>query len=453
MKNRKHVRRIKRLALVCTLCTVILIVSTYAWFVGMKTVNVSSFNVEIAATEGLSLSLNGKYFAESVSINSDNYKYDATKVETEQKENYIYNGSTNTWGGNGLVPVSTIGKINTTSSRLIMYEKGSITVTDGGYRLMASEVANHTVADNVEEGTGFVAFDLFVKNLSGNAYYPEFNKLNEEAIYLTRESAVKVVTVGSDKQDKTGIENSVRVAFAQIGRVAAEKPDNLSDTKYATKVETIQKLTCANAENTDATKSTGLCGRDATIWEPNDTKHVQNAIEWYNKSCKGRTGSTVSGTTAAYSGSCGAVSDGSAVTTYAIGEEIKNDHNNEVDVYDGATLNGYANTTSGTSGASFTPLHAMNYFTDTEKMQTGLQRPEFISLAPNSITKIRVYIFLEGQDVDNYDFASLGKTITVNFGLTKERFFEGDIPGYDGPTSVTKGDQTITVPTTAGEQS
>ena len=57
MKNRKHARRIKRLALICTLCTVILVVSTYAWFVGMKTVNVSTFDVQIAATDGLSLSL------------------------------------------------------------------------------------------------------------------------------------------------------------------------------------------------------------------------------------------------------------------------------------------------------------------------------------------------------------------------------------------------------------
>ena len=44
MKNRRHARRIKRLALICTLCTIILVVSTYAWFVGMKTVNVSTFD-------------------------------------------------------------------------------------------------------------------------------------------------------------------------------------------------------------------------------------------------------------------------------------------------------------------------------------------------------------------------------------------------------------------------
>ena len=53
-----------------------------------------------------------------------------------------------------------------------------------------------------------------------------------------------------------------------------------------------------------------------------------------------------------------------------------------------------------------------------------------MTLAPNSITKVRVYIWIEGQDVDNYDFASLGKKISVAFGFTKERFFDEDV-NYD----------------------
>ena len=38
------------------------------------------------------------------------------------------------------------------------------------------------------------------------------------------------------------------------------------------------------------------------------------------------------------------------------------------------------------------------------------------------ITKVRVYLYLEGQDVDNYDLISLGKTIKINFGFTKDQF-------------------------------
>ena len=54
-----------------------------------------------------------------------------------------------------------------------------------------------------------------------------------------------------------------------------------------------------------------------------------------------------------------------------------------------------------------------------------------MTLAPNSVTKVRVYVYIEGQDVDNYDFASLGKKISVAFGFTKERFYGEDID-YDG---------------------
>jgi hypothetical protein len=55
-----------------------------------------------------------------------------------------------------------------------------------------------------------------------------------------------------------------------------------------------------------------------------------------------------------------------------------------------------------------------------------------MTFAPNSITKVRIYIYIEGQDVDNYDFASIGKKISIKFGFTKERFTESDI-NYNGP--------------------
>ena len=56
------------------------------------------------------------------------------------------------------------------------------------------------------------------------------------------------------------------------------------------------------------------------------------------------------------------------------------------------------------------------------KAKVGTERPALFYLAPNSITKIRVYIYLEGQDVDNYDLASLGEKVQVNFGFTKDQW-------------------------------
>ena len=408
-KDKKHVKRVRKLIILCLFCAIILGVSTYAWFIGMKTVNVSSFDVSIAAIDSLSLSLNGKDWSDTVTISKDNYN----DVEGQT----VYSGNTNSWGGEGLVPVSSVGKIDSASSRLTLFEKGSLTATPGGYRLMSSRVNN----SGAKEQDGYVAFDLFIKNMSGKEYYSELNKLNEEAIYLTPDSEVTIAEQGGVAN--TGIENSVRVAFAQIGRVKATTEE----------VGTITGITCKTEGAV-----TGICtDRDAQIWEPNDTEHVTNAINWYNTSCKTRTGLDVT-KDASYAGNCKTIEQGTAYKTYAVGGIIN--YSDNIDVYDGADYNGY--TESITNAASDGKLVDFDYFTDTEKNLSGVDRPTFITLAPNSITKVRIYIYIEGQDVDNYDFASLGKKISVAFGFTKERFFDEDVD-YNADGSATLPDDVI----------
>ena len=407
-RNNKHIKRARRMVIAVVLMAFILGAGTYAWFIGMKTVNVSSFDVEIAAIDGLSLSLNGTTWSDTVTINKTNY----TTVNDSN--------NTNSWGGSGLYPMSSVGIIDTTASRMILFEKGSFTTTPGGYRIMASQVTN-TVAGNTEQD-GYVAFDLFIKNLSGHEYYAEQNVLNEEAIYLTPDSKVTVASNGGVAG--TGIENSVRVGFAQIGRVEAT----------TTTQGTITGITC-----TSDTNVTGICAsRPAQIWEPNDRYHVQNAINWYATSCLKRTGADLTQATS-FSGACKTLTDGTYVQTNAISGVI--DYTDQVDVYDGTDYNGYTATIANAPATG--KLYAYDYFTDQEKSLTGVNRPTFITLAPNSITKVRIYIWLEGQDVDNYDFASLGKKISVAFGLTKERFFDEDInyvspQGDNLPTDVQK---------------
>ena len=404
-RNGKHEKRIKKLAVACTLCAVILTVSTYAWFIGMRTVNVSGFDVNIATTESLYLSLNGEDWDYTVNINEEN-------ITTAG-----YDGNTNKWSD--LIPMSSVGKINAASSRLTMFEKGSFTASHGGYRIMASEVQN----SGPEEANGYVAFDLFIKNLSGNEYYPFIAEpeKNEEAIYLTPESQVIVSDAGADA-DKTGIENSVRIAFAQIGRVVATTGADADADNYDAQIAEITGISCAGGGNV-----TKLCSRDATIWEPNDTKHVDNAINWYATACKKRTGADITDE-ASFGAACDPIVDGEFYQTYAVSGVI--DETDQVDNYDGEEYNGWPHSISPTAADG--KLVGVDTFTDSEKIKKGTKRPEFMYLAPNSITKVRVYIYLEGQDVDNYDFASLGRQITINFGFTKERF-DGEDVDYEGP--------------------
>ncbi len=396
-RNHKHEKRVKKLIVVCLLSAIILTVSTYAWFIGMQTVSVNAFEVKIAAAEGLALSVDGVTFSDNVTINGT--------TESQQAIKTAYANNTNKWSD--LEPISTVGQMDnaTNGSRMIIYEKSSLTASGGGYRLLSEQLVNYDKDDeDVTEANGYVVFDLFIKNLSGRAYYEEMNTGNEEAVYLTTESSVSVATSGVEN---TGIENSVRVAFAQVGRVK-------SDAGKAA----IQGIDCAGTID----GVTGIC-RNASIWEPNDTKHVANAISWYNNSCTKRTGAT----TFDKETECSEVKPDTFYQTYAVNKVItenKNDENRdyEVDVYDGYNL--YQQSINDKY------LVGVDTVTDSEKILTGSSRPEFMTLAPNSITKVRVYVYIEGQDVDNYDFASLGKAISVNFGFTKERFYAEDF-GYD----------------------
>ena len=393
-RNIKHEKRLKKLVLTCLLLAVVLTVGTYAWFIGMQTVSVEAFEVKIAAVDNLALSIDGVTWESALTIN-----------ETKLAEN-TYAKTTYSW--TDLKPVSTIGEISPTTNKLVMYDKGSLTATPVGYRLMASRVENNK--DVVPGGTeyleddGYVAFDLFVMNLSGDAYYSEItDPSNEEAVYLTYASKVTTEETGATA---SGIENSVRVGFAQIARVSATKYGQTDDAEL---IKVITGMTCED-ENSDVTS---IC-RKAQIWEPNENDHVAGAVTWYEKTCKARK-EAENAFEVDSSAACEDLDE--YITTNAVaGEILASDY---VDVYDGAY-----NTYEGTAD---TLLQQVDTFTDTEKMQTGTDRIEFMTFAPNSITKVRVYIWIEGQDIDNYDFASLGEKIKVEFGFTKERITTGEI--------------------------
>ena len=418
--NEKHSKKIRKLAAFCCLIAIFLSVSTYAWFIGMKRVEVSEFDINIATTEGLFLSMDGIDWKYNLDVNT------ATQ----------YENNTNKIDDVELIPLSSVGDMDSTTSRMKLFEKSSLTAVPGGYRLLSAQVNNYTEQEpNTQayiEGDGYVAFDLFIKNLSGEEYYVTNDPENEEAIYLNTNSSVTVATDGG--VENTGIENSIRVAFTQLGRVKADTTDQ----------DTITGMTCADDPDGVA-QVTGIC-RNAQIWEPNDTDHVQNAINWYDKSCLARTAADVDSDASYTDGdttTCNTISNGTSYPTYAISRRI--DVADEVNVYDGTAFNKYtANSiesseyptysAADSDGKAAYKLVSFPYFTDTMKDIAGADRPQFMTLAPNSITKLRVYIYLEGQDIDNYDFAQLGAKVSVNFGFTKERYTEGDID-YDGPST------------------
>ena len=408
--EKRRNRKLRNLMFVCAICAIVLAASTYAWFTGLQEVKVNPFQVEIAAADSLQLSLNGEQWSETISFTD----------EADLKSKSYGGGTSVNWPKykrpgtdievNGLVPVSTIGIFNKDKSELKLFEKQSMTTSSGGYRLLANEI---NYADQNRQ-KGYLAFDLFVKNFSGTQYITSEDPndiSSEEAIYLTPSSAV---TVGEGGVQDAGIENSVRVAFAQVGRISANEttPGNITG------------MSC-----TSGSGATGIC-RDAQIWEPNDTKHVTTALNWYNTSCRKRDNSSGN----FLETHCETITG--AVPTYSIAKAINPNPNADkkdiVDIYDGLEYNGYTNNTIKETDPGFNrnqlkPLVAVDTFTDTEKNFKGVDRPSFMTLAPNSITKVRVYVYIEGQDIDNFDYASVGKYIKVGCGFTKQRFTSDDV--------------------------
>lgn len=401
-KDRRRIKKIFILIIVTVITGTVLVVETYAWFVGITTVNVNQFQVTVASETGLELSLDatdGSWTSSSLTVSEQ-------AVTTELTS---YTGKKNKWS-NALTPISTSGVIDSTNSALTIYGKSSLASTAGGYKLISSRITNYS-SSAPSEKDGYIAFDLFIRNGTGEQYDSSATA-DAEAIYLSRNSQVIITPAGtSGGSEDYGLENSVRIAFAQIGRIA-------SDGAAAADAQAIK---CTPDSGSPAT---GLCANKATIWEPNDTAHKAKLITYYNAACRKKTAATTYGTdpcTTLGTVSGNNVTNSVHVQTYTVNNAIV--ANDNIDIYDG--INDY---TASIADDYSKKLNATPTFTDTNKNTTGDARPEFFRLAANSITKVRIYIYLEGQDVDNYDLITKGKSIKINFGITKDKFEIGPSP-------------------------
>jgi len=409
-KKRKRAKTALLFALT-GITAVVLIVESYAWFIGTGSIKTTDFEIGVSTEKSLFLSLDGKTWTENLTITQDTILGTADDETLGDDAHNAYEGNTNGWvGESGLVPLSTSGQIDDTASRLKLYGKSSITATTGGFRLISTRIDNYSAdaetSELVAEKDGYVTFDLFIKNGEGVDYIPEYNDADDEAIYLTTDSSVTVSKAGTDNFEDYGLANSVRVAFVQIGRVASA-----TTGKEQGKVTSIVcNPTIPEGEESTA-EQTGLCEVKPVIWEPNDAAHNENLISYFSKVCKQKTKAEGSEVYTYSEDPCEALEATKAVSTYVVNDDITSTDN--VDVYDG--INGFEVPTE-------YKLENFDTFTDTEKILKNEARPAFFKLAANSITKIRVYIYLEGQDVDNYDLISLGEKIKINFGFTKDQF-------------------------------
>ena len=315
-KNRKKQRKYRLLILLLLLfgTGIMLATSTYAWFTSNKNVSVETLSVNIAAQNGIQISVDGT-----------NWKAIVQKTDLQNAKN-TYTAAKNQLPS-VLEPVSTGG---VASAGVLPMYYGTIDSNASGNYILTTKL--ETDADGA---TGkYIAYDLFFKVNS------------DTKIAITSASGVK----SSDDND-TGIKNASRIAFVKLGNV----PDG-------TALSTIQGLNS---------------GTEVFIWEPNYDSHtstgIANARDVYGLPAVADGDSTV----VPYSGVIAAISAG-----------------------DNVLLGNATEAKDATKFKTVTPTYTTKF---------GYSTNFEIFPLTAGITKVRIYMWVEGQDVDCENNASSGK--------------------------------------------
>ena len=310
-KSRK--RRIFILLILIIFTGVILTTSTYAWFTANKTVTVDDIDVNVAASNGLQLSVDGNNWKPFISkddiINAiKTYPTAINQVPTT------------------MVPVSSIGETDNATGFMNMY-KGDVVSGDNTVEYANILTATKSTETNTNESGDFVAFDLF------------FQVTSDTPIYLTNEAKVT-------SDDGKGIENAARIAFIKEGHL---EPG-------------------AGVSNLQALKSP----ETPIFWEPNNNAHTEAAIAHaqsvYSKTI-----------------SANEVQDNYYGVKAPISQENQIILGSEDSTYFDTVTPNIKTGTGGISSESY------------EKLFTNLEA---------GVTKVRIYMWIEGQDVDCQNDAS-----------------------------------------------
>lgn len=427
-KNKRN-RELKIIFFIILVAAALFIISTYAWFTTQKNVSITNLTGTVEVAEGLEISLDAKTWANEIVLGEDMNIIDNA-----------YEGHRNI-SPKEMLPVSTLGILkNTTSQKDLKMIRGKVTnskeLSEIVYmdETLASEKDSSKHDSSKATYPGYFAFDIFLKNSS-----KQYDK--DDDLQLNYDSSLTIMENGNES---VGLQNTVRVALAKYGTGAITSGEGASAKRSGVadviaEQEEILKKTGAATEGADDVYLT-----DVTIWEPNSSDHVDyivtnnNIITW--SSTEGPKYGTYSEAKKKY-----LFKSDTQMPTYALTEKTVDDDDVEIkDIYWWDTATTY--TVDGDKAShSNSGLLQKQMTVQTKKRSNTDYRVEGVknlysttstdekktafSIAPNSIIRLRIYVWLEGQDIDCINYASHGGGVTLNLGLVK-----GSTEGSTGET-------------------
>ena len=365
---------------------VLLLAATYAWFYATLDVKIEFIKLTVSNNTGLFISLDGIDYSSTIDISKDSIITNLTSK---------YPNQNNQWAGAGLFPVSSNGisspdnpwfdmfsgsgkgeskedtrieaeydrcvdacnpvcsKLESDEAELTCFNQ-CVYKCDDERSYFGTEVqldAAQLLETRTNSASLYVAFDFFLKNVSGSP--------KSDNLYF--DDGTSVMYNSEKYNDDDGVINSIRIGFVKIGSVTLKSS-----------TDSIQGIACNNK-----------C--EMVIYEPNSTKHSDGSIHRATK----RKIDLV---------------DGIYIPTYAVIKEGK-----------GLEL---ANGHEGTG----IPLDIEHFSKQNTIKEEDFSKPIFE--IPNAVTKMRAYVWIEGQDIDSLETSSNGGSINLNINLIK------DLAGY-----------------------
>ena len=383
MHRDKKGRKSLVLLLFLLLTVVLLSTSVYAWFTANYVVSVTDLDVTVASGSGIQIStdaINWKSLVTSSELlaASSTYADAVNQVPTRVNTGTILN------------PVSTVNTVaavngykvggeNTKSLQGLKMYLGSVTNNSlGNYILTATEENDRNGASG-----NYLAFDVFIKS--------DFSE--NTTLYLTKNTSVKGYTVNS------GID---------------------TDIEYASRIAIIDEGNTASSSTTSTMQALND-GTSAIFIEPNYDVHTATGVNHASNVY----GITTYATTAAYNtANDSSVTYQPALAYSGVKAPIAA---NQADYSTGATTGvKWGDATATNYGSLFGDVTINKLIASDNDTAASGTHTELMTLKPG-VTKLRIYMWIEGQDIDCENKAS-GGTLIFNLG------FEVNEPGTNPVT-------------------
>ena len=384
-KSQKNKRKSEMNAMffIILIAAVMFIISTYAWFSTQKNVSITNLQGTVEVAEGLEISLDAQNWSNGIVLGKEEGQLSII--------DNAYTGHHNI-SPTEMLPVSTLGLVSSNTITDLKMLRGKI---ENSKILSEIKPMNEQQTDATKtDYPGYFAFDIFLKNSSKN-------DTQDDILQLNYDSSLEIMDAS---KVNTGLQNTARVAFVKYSGTS----DVMANQA------TILKETAGVGVGAVSSYIS-----DVAIWEPNSNAHSEYIVTNNNMITWSAADSTAYATKTLDNGKKG-FDVTTQMPTYALKESSEGATINDIYKWDGSETKvqkQYVLQTKVTAKASTEDDYALeDGVQDLVSTSNGTTK---FGIAPSKISRIRIYVWLEGQDVDCINYASHGGGIKVNIGLVK----------------------------------